>query len=111
MIRGWARRRTLATGTGLILLPSVSTGASSSPAQPLDSPMVTIPAGPFIMGNTSEELPEALPRHQVTLSAYSIGAHEVTNAEYRACEASGPCTAPRSLASEPRSSPHTNPAC
>jgi len=72
--------------------------------------MVSIPAGPFIMGNSAEDLPEALPRHQVTLSAYSIDAHEVTNAEYRACEAAGACTAPSSLASNTRPNYHTSPA-
>ncbi len=109
-IRTWAGRRTLAVVAGLVLVPSPSIGASSSPVQPLDTPMIAIPAGPFIMGNTSEELPEALPRHQVTLAAYSIDAHEVTNVEYRACESAGACTAPSSLSSNTRSSYHTNAA-
>jgi formylglycine-generating enzyme required for sulfatase activity len=106
----WARRRTVAVVAGLVVLPSLSEGARSSTGQPLDSPMVLIPAGPFIMGNAADDLPEALPRHQVTLSAYSIDAHEVTNAEYRACESAGACTAPSSLSSSTRPSYHTNPA-
>ncbi len=49
-------------------------------------PMVSIPAGTFIMGCTSEQsncADDELPTHQVTLSAYSIGKYEVTQKQYR----------------------------
>jgi formylglycine-generating enzyme required for sulfatase activity len=109
-IRRWAGPARLVAAAGLILLSPIAGGASSTPVQPLDSQMVAIPAGPFIMGNSGEDLPEALPRHQVTLSAYSIDAHEVTNVEYRACESAGACTAPTSISSNTRSNYHTNAA-
>ncbi len=53
--------------------------------------MVPVSAGPFMMGST---MAQESPVHQVALSAYSIDAHEVTNAEYRRCESAGGCTPP-----------------
>jgi iron(II)-dependent oxidoreductase len=48
--------------------------------------MVTIPAGPFLMGNNGHEGyegPEELPQHSVNLPAYEIGKYEVTRGEFR----------------------------
>jgi len=52
------------------------------------SDMVDVPAGSFTMGRTGAGddaiygWPGEDPRHQVTLSAYQIGKHEVTNRQY-----------------------------
>lgn len=58
-----------------------------------DGPMLPIPGGTFAMG---EESPAAYPAdgegpvHEVTLAAYSLGAHAVTNADFAAfVEATG----------------------
>ena len=48
--------------------------------------MITIPAGPFQMGNNGHEgysNSNELPQHQVQLSEYQIGKYEVTRGEYR----------------------------
>jgi len=50
--------------------------------------MVYVPAGAFLMGNTGigKDVPgyaHEKPQHQVYLSAYSIGKHEVTRGEYK----------------------------
>lgn len=75
----------------------------------LPSP-VTIPAGAFRMGSTTSDLHSALPLHQVTLSAYTIDAHTVTNDEYRACEVAGACTPPGLASSSTRQSYYADPA-
>ncbi len=43
--------------------------------------LVTIPAGPFLMGDDEDE--RAGPRHELTLPAFKIGKYPVTNAQYR----------------------------
>jgi len=54
--------------------------------------MVIIPAGPFVMGSDAGEgLSDEEPERIVTLSSYCIGVNEVTNSEWRACVAAGPC--------------------
>lgn len=51
--------------------------------------MVRIPAGPFLMGSTEEQVRKGeaheseAPQHQVELSEYWIGKYPVTNAEYQ----------------------------
>ena len=48
--------------------------------------MITIPAGPFLMGNNGHESiapSNELPQHQVQMSEYQIGKYEVTRGEYR----------------------------
>jgi len=48
--------------------------------------LVTIPAGPFLMGNNGHEGfegPEEFPQHSVNLPAYAIGKYEVTRGEFR----------------------------
>jgi len=52
-----------------------------------NSTMITIPAGPFVMGSNLGDLEEQ-PVHKVYLDAYQIGKCEVTVGQYRAfCEA------------------------
>jgi formylglycine-generating enzyme required for sulfatase activity len=53
--------------------------------------LVRITAGPFTMGGGDE--PDELPRHRVTLSAFSIDRDEVTRSDYAHCVAAGPCKA------------------
>jgi formylglycine-generating enzyme required for sulfatase activity len=56
--------------------------------------MVLIPSGEFLMG--IEDGPaDARPQRRVFLSSYWIDKYEVTNAQYRACVASGVCTPPK----------------
>ncbi len=71
---------------------------------------VFIPAGPFVMGSDSGEGGSSeLPEHVVTLSAYYIDVHEVTNAQYLACVAAGGCSLPSSTGSATHPDYHTNP--
>lgn len=77
--------------------------------------MVHVPAGEFVMGITTGEMEEnvaecvahggdrdvceewlrdEIPQHTVTLDAFWIDQHEVTNAQYRRCVEAGACTGP-----------------
>ncbi|MCC6139797.1 MAG: SUMF1/EgtB/PvdO family nonheme iron enzyme [Nitrospira sp.] len=52
-------------------------------APPQETPMVSIPAGPFEMGASgTQALEDERPRHRVVLDAYSIDVYEVTTAQY-----------------------------
>ncbi len=59
------------------------------PAPPLpaagDPEWILVPAGTFLMGTGSEEEGQdrERPRHEVTVSAFRMQRHEITNAEYR----------------------------
>ncbi|MEL7487474.1 MAG: SUMF1/EgtB/PvdO family nonheme iron enzyme, partial [Pseudomonadota bacterium] len=56
--------------------------------------MVALPGGAFMMGSPDDEpgrYPYEGPQHEVTIAAFSIGAHEVTVAEWNACAAAGAC--------------------
>jgi len=58
-------------------------------------PMAEIPAGCFDMGdNFGEGASWERPVHSVCVSGFQVDVHEVTNAEYKACEDAGGCTAP-----------------
>ncbi|GEM_PF-448270 len=59
---------------------------------PSEVEMVTIPAGPFQMGNKKAE--DNNPLHTVTLDAFKIDVYEVTNARYAECVAAGYCQPP-----------------
>ena len=69
------------------------------------SEMVYVPAGTFVMGADTENL-QAMswekPAHEVTLDAFWIDKHEVTNGQFARCVASGYCVQPRSTASKTR---------
>lgn len=55
------------------------------------SQSVTVGAGSFIMGDNKGESDE-MPEHQVSISAFRMDSHEVTEAQYDSCVKSGKCT-------------------
>jgi len=87
---------------------------SESTAFELPEGMVLIPATKYMMGCDPEHNngyscpPDELPQHEVSLSAYAIDIHEVTNAQYAACVAAGACAAPVAIASQAREDYYTN---
>ncbi|MBW2459548.1 MAG: SUMF1/EgtB/PvdO family nonheme iron enzyme, partial [Deltaproteobacteria bacterium] len=90
--------------------PSVAADAGTdSPTQPLTHPedgaepaskyarcetppkgMVCVPGGPAVIGS-DDARPNERPRHEVEVSTFYIDRHEVTNADYQACETAGAC--------------------
>ena len=72
----------------------------------LRTALVSIPEGPSLLGSQdadqaacardpdSDENCDEVPQRQITLSAFSIERHEVTNAQYAACVAAQRCTPP-----------------
>ncbi len=62
------------------------------------TPMLSVPAGAFMMGcNATVDAdcePSEHPYRSVTVPEFSIGVTEVTNQQYRACVAAGGCTDP-----------------
>ncbi|MCB0047170.1 MAG: SUMF1/EgtB/PvdO family nonheme iron enzyme [Caldilineaceae bacterium] len=86
------------------------------PADPPDvDAVVLVPAGEFRMGcdpsNPAEIdcFEEEQPLHTVYLDAYAIDTYEVTNREYRACQAAGACSPPRRADSRTRDDYYVNP--
>lgn len=71
--------------------------------------MVYIPAAVFSMGAANGAVDEK-PTHEVTLSAYWIDAHEITNEQYALCVAEGVCTEPHETKSLRQASYYGNPA-
>ncbi len=70
---------------------------AAPPRATFEPQMVRIPAGPFLMGSTDEQIKQAIasgldkdwaarerPQHTVELSEYFIGKYPVTNTEYQA---------------------------
>jgi len=70
--------------------------AQEAAALPFEPQLVTIPAGPFLMGTPESDLDglaklgadrdwikNEVPQHEVTLPAYAIARYPVTNAEFR----------------------------
>ena len=81
------------------------------------SAMVYVPAGPFWMGSSDEEIDALVaeypyhkresfnneqPQHQVTVDAFWIDRTEVTNAQYRVCVEDGTCSQPAEITSSTR---------
>jgi len=64
--------------------------------------MVYVPSGTFTMGSETGEENER-PVHNVWLSGFWIDRYEVTNAQYRKCEAAGICKRPAYIESNKRS--------
>ena len=72
----------------------------------LRSPLVAFAAGPSLLGSEdadpagcardprSDENCDEVPQKSITLAAFSIETHEVTNAQYRACVEARRCTPP-----------------
>ncbi len=60
-------------------IPGVEATPTKEPAIP--EQMVTVPAGPFLMGSDSGE-PDEQPPHEVDLPAFEIDRFEVTNADF-----------------------------
>lgn len=75
------------------LVDDTAACASSTPAVD-PAARVLVPAGTFTMGSTKGANDEK-PEHRVTGAAFEMDKFEVTNGRYRACVASGKCTAPR----------------
>ena len=73
----------------------------STDMTPAQVPMISIPAGAFMMGcNSALDSTcsgDENPYHQVTLSAFSIDKTEVTQRAYQACVAACACTVPGEL--------------
>jgi len=72
---------------GYLLLKSKATGPAgpnrpNDPGEvPIKADLIEIPGGKFQMGR-NDSLPTESPAHEVTLSAFEMDKHEVTNAEY-----------------------------
>jgi formylglycine-generating enzyme required for sulfatase activity len=68
--------------------------ATGTPANALDIEMVQVQGGTFTMGCTSEQGSDcgdgAKPAHSVTLSSFSIGKYEVTQAQWKAVMGNNP---------------------
>ena len=60
------------------------------------APMADIPGGCFDMGDHFDEglWNNELPVHNVCITAFEMDVHEVTNAEYLACDNAGACDSP-----------------
>jgi formylglycine-generating enzyme required for sulfatase activity len=87
---------------------------SASGACPSPDAMVLIPASQFWMGCDQFKGYESCyldeePLHLVSLDAYLIDTHEVTNAQYAACVAEGACQPPASYGSSTRPAYYGNP--
>jgi len=76
------------------------------------SVMVFVPAGWFVMGSTEDD-PQADddedPQHDVMLDGFWIDRTEVTNGQYKQCEAAGACTAPYPTSSYSRAEYYRHP--
>jgi formylglycine-generating enzyme required for sulfatase activity/tRNA A-37 threonylcarbamoyl transferase component Bud32 len=82
-----------AVAIGVMLSNRTSTVAPAVASRPqIDSGMVLIPAGTYVIGNNDEE--GSRPAHSVPLPAFGIGTHEVTVAEYNRFVATGRVAAP-----------------
>ncbi|MBM3151748.1 MAG: formylglycine-generating enzyme family protein [Chloroflexi bacterium] len=74
--------------------PTLETETPPPPANTDGAEVIYIPGGTFWMGSEEEDLEadeDEFPRHRVTLGAYYIYTHEVTNGMYRTCVAEGYC--------------------
>ena len=73
--------------------------------------VVQIPAGSFTMGDHFAEGDSwELPLHKVSISAFEMDGHEVTNAAYEACVNDGACVPPLDSSSPTRASYYGEPA-
>ncbi len=91
LIFGWPGEQPTATPRPPTPTPTPVSEAEATPAQKPEilEQMVTVSAGPFIMGSDTGE-PDEQPPHEVDLPAFEIDQFEVTNADFaRFVEATG----------------------
>ena len=82
-----------ALSASVLILSAITATAEDTPSPAATSDhesrlgvLITIPAGPFLMGNNGKEPFSAaaeLPQHEVDVAAFQIGKYEVTRGEYR----------------------------
>ena len=86
-------------------------GARASSAAASTAGMVQIPGGKFLMGS-DEHYPEEAPAHRVTVGAFWMDQHTVTNAEFRRfVDATGYVTLAEKPAERRRLSRRASPRC
>jgi len=85
--------RLLALLTLALTLSTTSTARSEGEL----SPMILVPAGPFVMGSDDLGEQDERPAHTVELHAFYIDYREVTRAEYQRCVDAKVCPVPRKL--------------
>ena len=98
------------TADSSVATPAPPTEPSSPWAACADPPpdgMVCIPGGPAGIGTAAGEANER-PRHEGPVSTFYLDRHEVTNADYAACEEAGGCKT--RIPSDPAFNPPTPPA-
>jgi serine/threonine protein kinase len=76
----------LALGAGILLIALRKTDNSKAPLEPVE--MIRVDGGTFMMG--SNEYDDEQPVHQVTVSSFYIGKHEITQKEWRDVMGSNP---------------------
>ncbi|MBI2060075.1 MAG: SUMF1/EgtB/PvdO family nonheme iron enzyme [Nitrospirae bacterium] len=85
----------LLDGDQIKLYYSATTLTGAKIALAYELPETFIPAGRFVMGSDADEgLATERPEHVVYLSPYWMDRFEVTNAAFRSCVDTGPCSAP-----------------
>ena len=94
-------------------LPTPTLSAGSQRLSEVDGMnQLFVPEGSFLMGSPEGDpdvFPHERPRHSIHLDAFWIDQTEVTNEMYARCVSTGPCTPPRSNASNTRAHYYGNP--
>ncbi|GHV78279.1 hypothetical protein AGMMS49944_00700 [Spirochaetia bacterium] len=91
LVDGYSERYTAVTD-GIALMPKLAGNLNGTLAQPVIPTMVRIEGGTFTMGSPASEVDRSNDevQHRVTISAFSTGQYEVTQAEYEAVIGSNP---------------------
>lgn len=77
-------KRLLLASLGLLLSGGCAHEQPPAQAAGVAPKMVLVPGGTFVMGSDDPRFPDAAPRHTVTLPAFYLDEHEVTNAAFAA---------------------------